>query len=227
MVNIDKIFFLCLCDDQQRVANIQKTINNLHWDNYNNIKINYVCMWKYLYDKDDIIEALKNHTSQFKENFEKNHYYINSLSNFLNHFNILGEAYFMNYKNILVIEDDIDIIDYDYFNELLNNIPDDADFVHYEFNKSLHCTVKDKNFITPYNEYYDIVENISAYSIMGCYYSRKMIEKLYNFYINQNFCYPDLYQYSYNEDFYNDIKVYVPTKPIFNNWKFPSTIKIY
>ena len=221
--DLNKIFFICMSSNKERVNNVNNVVKQLHIEHL--ADIHYTDKLEQLYDEDDICKSL---TKFFFIHKEYQHV-INSFSCFLNHYNIICEAYYLNYDYILVCEDDIHVIDNDKFLSLLNNIPSNADFIQYEYNKETYPDNSDQNITYSYNEDYNIIKNISTCSAQCMFLSKKMIHKIFNYYKKYKLVYADQYQYDHAykyPDFYDDINIYVPKEKILQNWTFKSEINI-
>ncbi len=129
--DIDKIFFLCLANKPERIANVNNIIDNLtnNFSVKDNIKVNYTSSLN-LTDDEDIVNSISKYLPDYKTNYTHT---INMFSCFFNHYNIIAEAYFLKYDYILLFEDDAYIEDFNTFNTLLNNIPDDADLIQFVY----------------------------------------------------------------------------------------------
>ena len=197
--DVDKIFFLSLAHKPERINNVNNIVNNFNNEFKLNdkIKINYTTLL-YLYDDMDIVNGLHKYFPTYMENTKHT---INMFSCFFNHYNIIAESYFLKYNYILLFEDDAYIIDYNKFNTLLKNIPNDADVVQFVYNpfptepeNEHNINVIDESYI---NEYYNKITNLHTASNACILLSNKVIESIYNFYVKEKVVYADAYQFTH------------------------------
>lgn len=95
----------------------------------------------------------------------------------INHYNAVFQAYEFGYNNVLIMEDDICFIkDKELIKQMLNEIPDDADFITYDprfysnhdydrFNYNIHCC--DSLFMKETPGEYDCMFGAILYGIMN------------------------------------------------------------
>ena len=217
--DINKIFFICLVNDKDRVNNVNTIISNINDQFSDKIKINYISQIN-LYEDINIVKDLNKYFPNVNSNNKNyNTHVINSFSCFLNHFNIISEAYFLNYNYILTFEDDAYINNFNKFKEILNNIPNNADIIQFYNNSISECTLDD-NFK---NDYFYKVIKLKTYSTACMLLSNKAITYIYNFYKNNKAVYADLYQYTL-QDFLNECNIYIVKDKIVNTFKFKSKI---
>lgn len=135
----------------------------------------------------------------------------------MTHYQAIMQAYYLNCDNVLIIEDDLCLnTDALLFEDMLNNIPDDADFVTYDyrFNLSTETILKrkiydniDKRYVKLDNEYSFF--GAAMYGIMN----RKTME-LYLHNQRENLVMSDHVNdfWKYNPNSHTSLIKYAPTK---------------
>lgn len=127
----DKVIFLTLSDSYDRHKNIKYHINKF---NIINSYIYYSTKLPEIYLKcSNLFPTLK---SEYYDNMNNKYVYANNFSVSINHLNIIKICYELGYKNILICEDDITLIDYKehnnlIYNTILENIPKDYDIIKF------------------------------------------------------------------------------------------------
>lgn len=145
MKKIDKIFCLCCSDYPQREIQMQNLFDYL---NLSNVYYMYTCLNPL---NNFIFSKCFNGKSNFNfcdDDFIGGRWF----SCTYNHYNIIKLALNKNYDNILVFEDDAYcIVDKNTFLLALDNIPNDADIVKFDFRNNIYTSneefpTKDKKF---------------------------------------------------------------------------------
>lgn len=143
------------------------------------------------------------------------------------HYNMINISYNKGHNHILIFEDDCQIINKNYFDILMNNIPDDFDIILYKYmfiNSPNNISIMKENYEKFKNGIYYILTN-NCYWFTGSYaLSRRGMEYYMNYVKEHKFgCVADLPFGS--RDFKDtNLKFYISSIPLLYDDNFPSTL---
>lgn len=175
-VNFDKIFFITLADDKDRVENVKKQIDKLGIQDKSEIKYNCIDPYNYICGKllmDDV-------------------YYLsrpNSLGavfgSTYTHYNIIKTSYLLGLNNILICEDDVNFCDdLNLIEETFNNLPKDYCCVKFHTSGHVWGSIKYENDL-PNQEYFKDNFDYKCMSVLCYALDRNGMEKFINAYENK------------------------------------------
>lgn len=136
------------------------------------------------------------------------------------HYTMIKIAYKLKYDYILIFENDIKLIKKKYFDQFMNNIPDDFDILRLGGQCSTYAPTKDmydKGILWEYCNYY-------LWSTIGYGLSRKGMEYYLN-YINTFYPVADMPLYDIDRIKENNLNCYVSTLPITYFYEYKSSIQ--
>ena len=144
----DKVIFLTLSDAYERHQNIQNQINRFNIKNY---YIYYSTKLPNIYLKcSNLFPQLK--TDYYEDIKKYNKYiYANNFSVSINHLNIIKIFYELGYNKILILEDDINLNEYDgsIYDKIIDYIPENYDLLKFNNDDYKYDDLQENDLINP------------------------------------------------------------------------------
>lgn len=198
-MSIEKTYIISYIKNDEKRNHIKSILNQLSINNYEfiyGIDIHISDAYKItIYDE-------KDGNNFIIENDNADTYASHAISCGIAHFTALQHAYYSNFNNCLIIEDDVLLYEnIDYVKYVLSNFPQDADIIQYGY------ILFDEDINNKYDNYYNVGQWYpGAQSYAVC--NKTSIKQLIDNYLK-------MFYEADNYNLYSNMKIYNTNIPIF------------